>query len=165
MNIHPGSIIASSASLKDPHFKKAVIFIAEHNEKGALGFIINKPFPRALNELVEFRDSAAFPLFEGGPVEKESLYFLHCRPDMIEGGTPVAGAVHMGGNFKQAVAGINNKTIQPAEIKLFIGYCGWNDHELEDEIEEGSWLITGMGMQAAFLYNTGKLWEEVSKGI
>ncbi len=163
MNIQPGSIIASSASLEDPHFKKAVIFIAEHNEKGALGFIINKPFPRALNELVEFRDSVAFPLFEGGPVATESLYFLHCRPDMIEGGIPVAGPVYMGGNFKQAVACINNNSIQPGEIKIFIGYCGWDNNGLEDEIQEGSWRLTETGIRIAFLYNTEKIWEEISR--
>ena len=55
MVIKPGDILISSPYLEDANFEKAVIVLAEHNEKGALGFVINKLFPRALNELVEFK--------------------------------------------------------------------------------------------------------------
>ncbi len=80
-----GIFISSTPALDGSVFEKTVIFIAEYNDKGALGFVTNQPFPRGLNELVEFRHVRAFPLMQGGPVDPEHLYFVHRRPDLISG--------------------------------------------------------------------------------
>lgn len=141
MQITPGTILTSSPAMDDPNFEKAIVFITEYNDNGAMGFVINKPFPRTLNELAEFRHSKAFPLYAGGPVNKEGLFFLHQRADIIGGGNPVAGSIYLGGNFEQAVRGINNKSLTEKDIKLFVGYCGWDLGELDKEIAEGSWMI------------------------
>jgi putative transcriptional regulator len=141
MNITAGTFLSSLPSLDDTNFEQAVILITEHNEKGAMGFVVNKLFPRKLNELEEFRHIPAFPIYEGGPVEQEHLFFIHRRPDLIQGGFLISGAVYLGGDFKQATACIGNKTITEKDLKIFIGYCGWDDEQLEEEIEEGSWQI------------------------
>lgn len=139
--MNAGSFIRSTSLLDDSFFEKAVILIAEYNKKGATGFVVNKPFARRLNELEEFKDSIPFPLYDGGPVDREHLFFVHQRPDLIKGGTPINNKVYLGGDFKEAVRQINQKAITEKEIRLFIGYCGWDYHELDDEIEEGSWMI------------------------
>jgi putative transcriptional regulator len=141
MHITPGNLFTASASMDDPHFIGADIFIAEYNEQGAMGFVINKIFERPFNALTEFAGSPGFPLYTGGPVDNEHLFFLHRRNDLIPGGTLVAGEVYLGGDFKQAIAYINDKTLGEANIKIFIGYCGWDRGELEAEIEEGSWIL------------------------
>jgi len=127
--------------MNDPHFRGTVIFIAEYNENGAMGFVINKIFERPLNALVEFAGSPAFPLYTGGPVDTEHLFFLHRRNDLIPGGTLVAGDVYLGGDFKQAIARLNDKTLGEADLKIFVGYCGWDSGELEAEVAEGSWIL------------------------
>lgn len=139
MNIAPGKILISSPLMDDPNFYRSVVFIAEYNEDGALGFIINKVFERPLNELVEFSSSPAFPLYKGGPVDNDHLYFIHQRNDLIPGGTLITGDIYFGGDFKQVIKHINNKTLTSSDIKIFIGYCGWNANELEAEIAEESW--------------------------
>jgi len=144
--------------MDDSNFIKAVLLITEYNEKGAMGFVLNNPFPRTLNELVEFRDAAPFKLFEGGPVDQQHLFFIHCRPDLIEAGVPVAASVYSGGNFKQAVAHINGDTSADRDLKLFIGYCGWDTGELETELEEGFWRIIPGSANLPFVSATG-LWE------
>ncbi|HMG82990.1 MAG TPA: YqgE/AlgH family protein [Ferruginibacter sp.] len=159
MTITAGTILISMPSLDDSVFEKTVIFITEHNEKGAMGFVINKLFPRALNELEEFKHSTNFPLYEGGPVEMDHLYFVHRRPDLIEGGVVIADSIYLGGNFQQAVTHLTNKTIAEKDIKIFIGYCGWDQHQLEDEIEEGSWLVDTAGSQIVFTSQAIPLWE------
>lgn len=136
-----GIIIGSTALLDDSFFEQAILFIAEYNEKGAMGFVINKEFPRRFNELKEFSDSIPFPLYEGGPVDQEHLYFVHRRPELIAGGVPVADNIYLGGDFKTAVRLINNGTLSTSDIRLFIGYCGWDFQELEAEIAEGSWEV------------------------
>ena len=166
MNINSGSFLISTPPLQDSIFEKTIIFIAEYNEQGSLGFVINNVFPRTLNELVEFNHSKAFPLFDGGPVEKEGLFFLHRRADVIEDGKPITNSVYMGGNFNQAVTCINNSSIQPNNIKLFIGYCGWDAGELEAEIAEGSWMVVDAGIEIVFSYNTEKMWKNlITKGL
>ena len=158
-----GSILISAPSLDDPYFDKVVIYITEHNEKGALGFVMNQLFERKFNELTEFRTSKPFPLYEGGPVEREKLYFIHRIPGSIAEGTPVADGVYYGGNFKQAVQYINTANDAERTIRLFIGYSGWGAHELEAEIEEGSWLPVQASVTTLFEASEKSLWEELYK--
>jgi len=137
--MNAGTFIKSTSLLDDSFFKDTHVFITEYDEKGAVGFIINKLFPRALNELEEFRHSPAFALYDGGPVDREHLFMIHRRPDLISGGNAAVNNLYVGGNIKDAVKYINNKTLTENDIRLFIGYCGWDAGELEAEIAEGSW--------------------------
>lgn len=141
MKLQAGMLLRATALLNGTHFDHAVILITEYDEKGAVGFVINKPFARQLNELEEFKHSPAFPLYEGGPVDTDHLFFIHRRPDIIKEGRAIASDIYFGGNFKQAVTAINNKSLTISGIKIFIGYCGWNTGELEAEIAEGSWEV------------------------
>jgi len=134
-----GMFLRSTSLQDDTYFEQALIFITEHNENGAMGFVVNRLFPRRINELVEFKDSAPFPLYEGGPVDQEHLFFIHQRPDLIKGGDPITDTIHLGGDFKAAMQYINDNTITEKDIRIFIGYCGWDFEELEAEIAEGSW--------------------------
>jgi putative transcriptional regulator len=139
MIITAGQHIKSTPLLVDSIFENTNLLICEVNENGAWGFIINKIFPRKLNELVEFQHCQPFPLYEGGPVEQEKLFFIHQRPDLIEGGKHIVDKYYWGGNFKQAIKHINAQTIEEKELQLFLGYCGWDDQQLQQEIAEGSW--------------------------
>ena len=141
MNLQPGLFLKSTAALNDTLFEEVTIFITEYNAQGAMGFVINQPFGHDLNELQEFRHSANFPLYNGGPVDQEHLFFIHQRPDLIEEGVSVGNGVYSGGRFSQAVTAINNKSLTSKDIKIFVGYCGWDAGELEAEIEEGSWMM------------------------
>lgn len=137
----PGTFIKSTSLLDDTFFEESVIIITEYNEKGAMGFVVNKTFPRKLNELEEFKNITPFPIHLGGPVDQEHLYFIHQRPDLIAGGVPLAGNLFLGGDFKAAVENIDNKVLTEKDIRIFIGYCGWDHLELDEEITEGSWVV------------------------
>jgi len=141
----PGLFLKSTALLNGTVFENAVIFITEFNEKGAMGFVVNQLFARKLHELSAFKNGEPFPLYAGGPVDPEHLYFIHQRPDLIEGGELVTGNIYLGGNFKSALKYINNHTIAEKDIRIFIGYCGWDYRELDEEIAEGSWQVVEMG--------------------
>ncbi|MBI1781464.1 MAG: YqgE/AlgH family protein [Sphingobacteriales bacterium] len=145
-----GHIIQATSAMDDPVFKGASIFITEHNEKGAIGFVFNKPSGRHLNELEEFKHCKPTPLYDGGPMDKEHIFFVHIRPDLIEEGTSIGNSIYSGGNFSQAIADLNEGSISTNQIKLFIGYCGWNTNELETEIAEGSWQVTNTPPQEVF---------------
>lgn len=139
--MNAGMFLRSTSLLDETYFENALIFITNKDEKGAMGFMVNRPFPRRINELVEFSSSIPFPLYEGGPVDQEHLFFIHQRPDLIEGGERVTDNVYLGGDFKTAMQYINLGIVTEKDIRIFIGYCGWDDTELEAEIDEGSWEI------------------------
>lgn len=141
----PGLFLKSTSLLDDTVFENALIFITEYNQKGAMGFVVNQPYSRKLNDLEEFKNIEPFPLHLGGPVDQEHLFFIHQRPGLIKGGEPVTGTVFLGGDFKSAVKGIDNHTINQKDIRIFLGYCGWDHRELDEEIEEGSWEVLELG--------------------
>lgn len=143
--MHAGIFLNSTSQLDDTFFEKTQVFITEHNEKGAIGFVINVPFPHRFNELEEFKDSMPLPMYDGGPVDREHLYFIHRRPDLIKGGKVIADTICVGGDFQEALRLVHNKTISENDIRLFIGYCGWDDQDLEAEIAEGSWELQQEG--------------------
>lgn len=141
-DIIPGIFIKSTANLMGSFFEHAAILIVKHNEEGSIGFVTNKPFGKSLHELIEFSHAKPFPLMDGGPVDRDHLFVLHKRPDLIEGGEKVNNGFYLGGNMEQVIKAINTNGPNQQEIQLFVGYCGWDAGELEAEIAEGSWTLS-----------------------
>ena len=141
-NLKAGIYIKSTAALIGSFFEHTTILLVQHNEAGSLGFVTNKSFEKSLHELIEFNHSKPFPLMDGGPVDRDHLFVLHKRPDLIEGGEQIPNDLYLGGNMEQVIEAINTMGANKQEIQLFIGYCGWDAEELEAEVEEGSWTFS-----------------------
>ena len=141
-DLKAGLYINSTDALIGSFFEHTTILLVQHNEAGSLGFVTNKSFEKSLHELIEFNHSKPFPLMDGGPVDRDHLFVLHKRPDLIEGGEQIPNGLYLGGNMKQVIEAINNESTNKQEIQLFIGYCGWDEGELEAEVEEGSWTLS-----------------------
>jgi len=137
-----GSHIKSTAELIGSFFENTTILIVEHNEEGSVGFVVNRSFEKSLNELIEFNYSKPFPLMDGGPVDRDHLFVLHKRPNLIDGGKAIPNGLYLGGNMEQVIEAINTKGATDQEFQLFIGYCGWDLGELEAELKEGSWTLS-----------------------
>jgi putative transcriptional regulator len=138
-DLKAGLYIKSSSAMIGSFFEHTTILIVEHDEAGTIGFVTNKPFEKSLHELIEFNYAKPFPLMDGGPVDRDHLFVLHNRPDLIDGGKQIPNGLYLGGNMEQVIQAINTGGAKPQEIQIFIGYCGWDEGELEVELEEGSW--------------------------
>ena len=138
-DLKAGIYIKSTAELNGSFFEHTTILIVEHNEEGTIGFVTNKLFGKSLHELIEFNHSKPFPLMDGGPVDRDHLFVLHKRPDLIEKGKQIPNGLYFGGNMEQVIKAINTSAANKEEIQVFIGYCGWDEGELKAELEEGSW--------------------------
>ncbi len=136
-----GNFLQATAALEGDYFEKAVLLITEYNENGAIGFVVNKKFPKTFNELNEFRHSPALPLWEGGPVDQEHLFVLHHVPHLIPNSRRIQDDLYEGGDFAETVKLLNNNTINSQQIRMSVGYCGWDKGDLEAEIAEGSWVL------------------------
>jgi putative transcriptional regulator len=140
-DLKAGIYIKSTTALIGSFFEHTTILIVEHDEAGTTGFVTNKPFEKSLQELIEFNHAKPFPLMDGGPVDRDHLFVLHKRPDLINGGKQIPNGLYLGGNMVQVIQAINTGGANAQEIQLFIGYCGWDLGELEAELEEGSWIF------------------------
>jgi putative transcriptional regulator len=136
-----GIFIESTSALVGSFFEGTTILLVKHDQNGSLGFVTNKDFGKSINELIEFNHAKPFPLMDGGPVDREHLFVLHQRPDIIEGGEHVSESLYLGGNMEQVIEAINTKKVNQKDIQLFIGYCGWDEGELAAEVKEGSWTL------------------------
>jgi putative transcriptional regulator len=141
-DLKAGIYIKSTAELIGSFFENTTILLVQHNEAGSIGFVTNKPFGKSLHELIEFNHTKPFPLMDGGPVDREHIFVLHKRPDLIDGGKQIPNGLYLGGNMEQVIEAINTGGANKEEIQLFIGYCGWDVVELEAEVEEGSWTFS-----------------------
>jgi len=157
LSIKAGSIIISTPALDDTYFEQTVILITEHNAKGTIGYIINKLHNRLFNELQEFVHCPPISIFVGGPVADDMLYCIHQQKNIPES-ILVETDIYYGGDFKKITEGLSNGSIKTDAVKLFIGYCGWDEGELAAEITEGSWQLTTAAASLLFHTNTTNLW-------
>ena len=137
-----GNILYADPTLNnDLNFSRSVVILVEENNVGYVGFIINKKSIYSTLDLIpEIKEN--FEIFDGGPVEKENLYFIHNVPDLIKNSIEIKGNLYWGGNFEHVVELINKKKIKKNNIKFFLGYSGWNKDQLLNELETKSWIIS-----------------------
>lgn len=139
--LQAGSYIKSTDKLIGTFFEHTTILLAKVNEEGVIGFVTHKSLGKSLHELIEFNYSKPYPLMDGGPVDRDHLFVLHKRPDLIDGGEKISNGFFLGGNMAQVIEAINFNEVNQDDMQLFIGYCGWDEGELEAELEEGSWTM------------------------
>lgn len=157
-----GRLLISEPFLKDPNFKRSVVFMVDHGVEGTFGFILNQPSVLLLKDLVPELAEANYPIFIGGPVEVETIHFIHRCYDKLNSGEKIAKDIYWGGNFEALKILLNNNSIAQHEIKFFLGYSGWSDGQLEEEIKENTWIVSDKYHQdLIFSQNEEELWREV----
>jgi putative transcriptional regulator len=160
-----GTLLIANPFLKDPNFMRTVIFLCEHKEEGSFGFVINKLFSTTLGDLMPELQEFKIPLYFGGPVQKDTIHFLHQYPDVIAGGEEVFDGVYWGGNFESVVALIKINEIDFSKIKFFIGYSGWSENQVEDELKEKSWLTVEATRKLLFHKKPDDIWKDSLKHL
>jgi putative transcriptional regulator len=133
-------LIAEPSITGDLSFNRSVILLADHDKEGSVGFIINKPLKYTIHDLIP-EINARFKIFNGGPVEQDNLYFIHNIPDLIPNSIEISNGIYWGGDFECTKDLINNGKINKQNIRFFLGYTGWEEQQLESEMNENSWII------------------------
>jgi putative transcriptional regulator len=165
--IEPGAgiLLIADPFLKDPNFLRTVVFLCEHKEEGSFGFVINRPFTNTIDELIPELQEHKLPVFYGGPVQQDTIHFLHQYPDDIPGGQEILKGVYWGGDFDKMVELLRSKSIDPARIRFYIGYSGWGSGQLNDELKEKSWLTVKATRKLIFHGNFEEIWKESLKHL
>ena len=165
--IEPGAgiLLIADPFLKDPNFLRTVIFLCEHQEQGSFGFVLNRKYENTLDELIPELEGRPLPLFYGGPVQIDTIHFLHQYPDEIPGGLEVMKGVFWGGDFEKVVSMIKNDKIDQTKIRFYIGYSGWAGGQLEDELKEKSWLPATADLNLVFHKKADEIWKDAIRHL
>ena len=135
-----GRLLVSEPYLADPNFERTVILLCEHNDEGSFGFVVNKPSIIHVNEVMEGMDHVGDVVFVGGPVQQDTLHFLH-RNTHIENAVKVHNEIFWGGDFENLVTQLDVAAIKSGDIRFYLGYSGWGQGQLESELQEDSWIV------------------------
>lgn len=158
--IHPGSILLAQPFMEDPHFKHGVVLICEERPDGSVGFIINKKLDIELNDLMSSFPEFDVDVYYGGPVATDTLHFIHNAGDLIEDSIEISKGVFWGGSFEQLKFLVKQQLITEDNVRFFIGYSGWSEGQLAEELDAGSWIVDEMDSNYAFNLK-GNLWKKI----
>jgi putative transcriptional regulator len=161
----PGILLIAEPFLKDPNFMRTVVFLCDHQDEGSFGFVINKVYNHTLDELLNDLEELKLPVFYGGPVQMDTIHFLHQYPDLIPGSYEVLDGIYWGGDFETAITLIRDGSIDTNKIRFFIGYSGWGSGQLNDELKEKSWLTAQATRKLVFHRNTDEIWKDSLKEL
>ena len=135
-------LLIADPFLKDPNFMRTVVYMCRHSDEGSFGFVLNKIFNQTLDELIKGLDGIKIPVYYGGPVQTDTVHYIHQYPDLIPDCYKISDEIFWGGDFETVKMLLKNNQIDPEKIKFFIGYSGWEKDQLNNELTEKSWLTT-----------------------
>jgi putative transcriptional regulator len=135
-----GVLLLSDPFSHDEHFTRSVVLLCDHNTEGTFGLVLNNylDFPaQAIHEemaLISQRVSI------GGPVDKENIFYFH-QFEHVSGSLKVSDKLYFGGSFEEVLNHIKNSPWDTDKVRIFIGYSGWSEGQLEKELENNAWLV------------------------
>lgn len=156
-----GSILVSQPSLSDRFFNKSVVMLAEHGPGGSFGFIVNKPARVRLSAVTrEFRDFDT-ELYLGGPVQVNSLFYVHSKGEMVKDSLKIIEGVYWGGDIEDIRKLIASGRITQKDIRFYAGYSGWQSKQLNREMKENSWIVVNGLKRFVFGARPANLWKQI----
>ncbi len=142
--MEPGLLIASP-QMRDPHFEGVVVLLCEHDDKGAFGLVINRPSAVALSDVIDNLDLQLDedddgPTWWGGPVHQKAGFVVY------EGtaGTSEGWSLPCSVAVSPSITRLTSLVQAGKNFHLCLGYTGWGPHQLDGEIERGSWLVADL---------------------
>ncbi len=160
-----GRVLVSEPFLMDSYFKRTVILLGEHGEDGTVGFILNKPTDLTLNDALEDFPPFDAPLYFGGPVQTDTIHFLHTLGKKLEGSKEIIPGIYWGGSLETLKLLIETRQVDKDEIRFFAGYSGWEPEHLDDVRNGRTWLISNGKKDFAFSDSPEELWGEVLRSM
>ncbi|HSE01948.1 MAG TPA: YqgE/AlgH family protein [Burkholderiales bacterium] len=154
MNLTQHFLIAMPA-MADPHFARSLTFICEHNDRGALGIVVNRPIEMNLQTLLEQvsipPEGDAFkavPVHFGGPVQVDRGFVLHAPLGQWQSTLAVSSEIGLttSKDILQAVA----RGEGPGKLLVTLGYAGWAPGQLEHELSQNAWLTVQAKAEVIF---------------
>jgi putative transcriptional regulator len=156
-----GALILADPSLRDPNFSRTVLLLTDHEaDQGAHGYVLNRPMGKKVGDLLKdeaFQELAEVPIFHGGPVSPERLTFALLAWDEASG--RLAFTTHL------SVEDARNFRQDGGEVRAFVGYSGWGEGQLENELRQRAWITRKPAPEVVAMTRPDTLWEELLRSM
>ena len=155
-----GHLLVASPTLTDPNFARAVVAIANHDDEGALGIVLNRPSDTEVVEAVPELDGVVDSdelVYVGGPVQPASIVVLAEFEDPSEAAFLVVDAIGLVSDR----TGLERLGEATARRRIYAGYAGWGPGQLEAEIEREDWIVEPARAEDVFSDDAPTLWRSV----
>ena len=171
--LQKGTLLAASQALQEDYFARTVILIIHHSVRdGSMGLVLNRPMRHNVqidsgDELMRFAESSVAGkdtnhlFFEGGPVDRSHLFYLHRLSHLISDGNPVLEDLHWGGDLEAIQAEADFIATDEPLLRFYLGYAGWEQGQLEREIEQGAWILVPGNVDQILTASTQSMWHDV----
>lgn len=158
--IKAGHLLIADPFLKDPNFTRTVVLLCDHQPEGTIGFVLNRKYNKTVGDLLSNLETCRFPVYYGGPVQTDTLHFLHRCPHLIADGLSVGNGIYWGGDFEKAADLLKSGELEQTMIRFYLGYSGWGEEQLENEMKEKTWLTTEGTTALVFHKNVSLIWQD-----
>lgn len=156
-----GSILISEPFLQDAYFQRSVVLLVEHNTQGSMGFVLNKKTDLIVNTFFpELEEYPEIPIYLGGPVSANRLFFIHSLGDLIvPDSVKIKDHLYFDGDFEALKRYMQNGHSIEGKVKFFLGYSGWAEGQLGNEINKNSWVVSHAAKENVLLADGESFWK------
>lgn len=157
-----GSLLISDPFTNDNFFQRSVILLCEHNEDGSFGFVLNNFIDLDIHAITPDFPEVDNKLSIGGPVDTNSLYFIHTFGELIEDSQKANEHIYFGGNYEQLLSILKTNRYNGNTVRFFIGYSGWSAGQLQSELDAHTWIVVNdYDPFEIFHYEDDDLWKTI----
>lgn len=170
-DLAPGTLLIAPPTLGDPNFRRTVVLLCEHTAaEGSFGLVLSRPLGDvALGDVLDLDDLASrlggedYPLALGGPVQPDTLHYLHRHPSAVPGAREVADGVFWGGDFEDVKALLASGEADAQSLRFFLGYSGWGAGQLQAEMDRDGWILARASADLVFPESTDDFWRRLMR--
>jgi putative transcriptional regulator len=157
-----GTILIANGNLMDPNFKRTLVLLCDHNDKGSYGLVLSRPTKTPLCEV--FPDTPLLKneksvLYTGGPCDLNRVQILHGFDDPAIGAVKVCNGVYVGGDFEKVIR--MKKENSRVGCRFYMGYSGWGPGQLDSEMEYKSWIVCRADKNIVFEADPDAMWSSI----
>ncbi len=158
-NLGPGKLLVASRGLADPLFARTVILLLRYDEQGVLGLVLNRRTDVPLSRVLDLKaaKSRSDAVYLGGPVGRSAAFGLLRSPSKVEGAENIFGEVYLISDralFERTISAQPN----PGVFHVYLGYAGWTEQQLQNEVELGAWFVFPGDAATIFNSDPDSLW-------
>ncbi|PEN08377.1 hypothetical protein CRI93_04490 [Longimonas halophila] len=164
-DLAPGSLLIAAPIMEDPNFRRTVILLCDHTSEGSFGLVLNRPTDLHLGDVMDAYFVNDPPLAFGGPVQQETLHFLHRYAEAVPESIAVLPGVRWGGTYDTIETLVQSEAPSPQSIRFFLGYTGWAPGQLQQEVNQDGWIVTEAEPEWVFETKASMLWPRVMRAM
>ena len=156
-----GSLLIADPFANDNYFTRSVVLLCNHDADGSFGFVLNNYIDIELHQILPGFPDVKTRISVGGPVETDSIFFVH-KLDSIKDGMDIGNGLKFGGTFSNMVEELKSNPELINQVRFFMGYAGWSKNQLADEMKTNGWIVSNeFNINELFQNFSTNLWKEI----